>query len=116
MEEEVEATKEEGLEEEESSKVEEEEKEGGFAGSPVKREAGMFVGRANPRMEVTPTTIINIDCRRLQAWVGGALGGEGGEMAMPATRDLNLIHLAFRRLVGVLVRCQPPSVASQLNK
>ena len=32
-------------------------------------------------MEVTPTTIINIDCRRLQAWVGGALGGEGGEMA-----------------------------------
>ena len=78
MEEEVEATKEEGLEEEESSKVEE---EGGFAGSPVKREAGMFVGRANPRMEVTPTTIINIDCRRLQAWVGGALGGEGGETA-----------------------------------
>ena len=78
VEEEVEATKEEGLEEEESSKVEE---EGGFAGSPVKREAGMFVGRANPRMEVTPTTIINIDCRRLQAWVGGALGGEGGEMA-----------------------------------
>ena len=25
-------------------------------------------------MEVTPTTIINTDCRRLQAWAGGALG------------------------------------------
>ena len=25
-------------------------------------------------MEVTPTTITNIDCRRLQAWAGGALG------------------------------------------
>ena len=59
---------------------EKEEKKGGFARSPVKREAGIFAGRANPRMEVTPTTIINIDCRRLQAWVGGALGGEGGEM------------------------------------
>ena len=29
--------------------------------------------------------------------------------------DLDLIHLAFRRLVEVLVRCQTPSVASQLN-
>ena len=25
-------------------------------------------------MEVTPTTITNNDCRRLQAWAGGALG------------------------------------------
>ena len=25
-------------------------------------------------MEVTPTTIINTDCRRLEAWAGGALG------------------------------------------
>ena len=29
--------------------------------------------------------------------------------------DLDSITLAFRRLVGVLVRCQSPSVASRLN-
>ena len=29
--------------------------------------------------------------------------------------DLGSFPLAFRRLVGVLVRCQPPSVASWLN-
>ena len=29
--------------------------------------------------------------------------------------DLDSIPLAFRRLVGVLVRCQSPLVASQLN-
>ena len=34
---------------------------------------------------------------------------------MPTTRDLDSSHLAFRRLVGVLVRCQSPSVASHLN-
>ena len=34
---------------------------------------------------------------------------------MLPTGDLDSIHLAFRRLVGVLVRCQSPSVASQLN-
>ena len=33
---------------EESSKVE---KKGGFAGSPLRREAGLFAGRANPGME-----------------------------------------------------------------
>ena len=35
-------------------------------------------------MEVTPTTITNIDCRRLQAWAGGALGEKeerGGQNA-----------------------------------
>ena len=97
--------------------MEEEEKEGEFAGSPVKREAGMFVGRANPRMEVTPTTITNIDCRRLQAWVGGALGEkeERWQITHNQRFGFNLIHLAFRRLVGVLVRCQSPSVASHLN-
>ena len=34
---------------------------------------------------------------------------------MLTTGDLDSIHLAFRRLVGVLVRCQSPSVASRLN-
>ena len=34
---------------------------------------------------------------------------------MLTTGDLDSIPLAFRRLVGVLVRCQSPSVASWLN-
>ena len=34
---------------------------------------------------------------------------------MLTTGDLDSIQLAFRRLVGVLVRCQSPSVASRLN-
>ena len=34
---------------------------------------------------------------------------------MQTTRDLDSSHLAFRRLVGVLVRCQSPSVASHVN-
>ena len=34
---------------------------------------------------------------------------------MLTTGDMDSIPLAFRRLVGVLVRCQSPSVASRLN-
>ena len=34
---------------------------------------------------------------------------------MLTTREMHSIHLAFRRLVGALVRCQSPLVASHLN-
>ena len=67
-------------------------------------------------MEVTPTPIINNDWGRLQAWAGGALGEKEERWQNADNGDLDSIHLTFRRLVGVLVRCQPPAVASQLNK
>ena len=44
---------EEGGEEEDFNKVE---KKGGFAGCPLRREAGKFAGRANSGLEVTPTS------------------------------------------------------------
>ena len=64
-------------------------------------------------MEVTPTPIINNDWGRLQAWAGGALGETEERWQNADNGDLDSNHLTFRRLVGVLVRCQPPSVASQ---
>ena len=70
-EEEVEATNKEGGGEE-SSKVE---KKGGFAGSPLRREAGLLAGRANPGMEVTPTSNQR---RRFQNLCRRSTGGEGG--------------------------------------
>ena len=54
------------------------EKKGGFAGCPLRREAGMFAGRANPEMEVTPTSKHR---RRFQNLGRRSPGGEGGEMA-----------------------------------
>ena len=57
---------------EESSKVE---KKGGFAGSPLRREAGLLAGRANPGMEVTPTSNQR---RRFQNLCRRSTGGEGG--------------------------------------
>ena len=67
-------------------------------------------------MEVTPTPIINNDWGRLQAWAGGALGETEERWQHADNRYLNSIHLTFRRLVVVLVRYQPPAVASHLNK
>ena len=61
--------------EEEFSKVE---KKGGFAGCPLRREAGMFAGRANPEMEVTPTSKHR---RRFQNLGRRSPGGEGGATA-----------------------------------
>ena len=75
-EQEVVATNEEGGgEEEKFSKVK---KEGGFAGCPLRREAGMFAGRANPDMEVTPTSKHR---RRFQNLGRRSPGGEGGATA-----------------------------------
>ena len=67
-------------------------------------------------MEVTPTPIINNDWGRLQAWAGGALGETEERWQNADNGDLDSNHLTFRRLVGVLVRYQPPAVASHLNK
>ena len=66
-------------------------------------------------MEVTPTPIINNDWGRLQAWAGGALGETEERWQNADNGDLDSIHLTFRRLVGVLVICQSPAVACQLN-
>ena len=62
-------------------------------------------------MEVTPTPIINNDWGRLQAWAGGALGETEERWQNADNGDLDSIHLTFRRLVGVLLRCQSPAVA-----
>ena len=102
------ATEEEGGEE--FSKVE---KKGGFAGCPLRREVGKFASRANPGMEVTPTSKHR---RRFQnlgrrsPW-----GRRRRDGRMLTTREMHSIHLAFRQLVGALVRCQSPLVASHLN-
>ena len=47
-------------------------------------------------MEVTPTTIINIDCRRLQAWAGGALGEMEAGWPTPGPPAPTLIFKAVR--------------------
>ena len=76
--------REEGGEEEEEGEEEVEINEGGEGGEFEENQGLLgahFGGRLEllPAeqtlgMEVTPTTIINTDCRRLQAWAGGALG------------------------------------------
>ena len=47
-------------------------------------------------MEVTPTTINNIDCRRLQAWAGGALGEMEAGWPTPGPPAPTLIFKAVR--------------------
>ena len=102
------ATEEEGGEE--FSKVE---KKGGFAGCPLRREVGKFAGRANPGMEVTPTS----QHRRRFQNLGrrSPWGRRRRDGRMLTTRGLDSIQLAFRRPVEALARSQSPLVASQLN-
>ena len=68
------------------------------------------------KVQVLVASLSLVPTHQLMATQASILAPLTINMAMPTIRDLNLTHLAFRRLVGVLVRCQPPSVASKLNK
>ena len=88
------ATEEEGGEE--FSKVE---KKGGFAGCPLRREAGKFAGRANSGLEVTPTS----EHRRRSQNLGRR--SPWGRRRRDGRIVLDLIHLAFRRLANWHLGC-----------
>ena len=94
---------EEGGEEEDFNKVEKEEEEmekkGGFAGCPLRREAGKFAGRANSGLEVTPTS----EHRRRSQNLGRR--SPWGRRRRDGRIVLDLIHLAFRRLANWHLGC-----------
>ena len=88
---------------------------GGFAGSPQGGRLEQLLAEQTPEWrlpQLQSSTTIGGGFKPGQEEPWGRRRRDGRTLTIG---DLGSFPLAFRRLVGVLVRCQPPSVASWLN-